>query len=159
MTEDEMVGWHHWLNGHEFEQCPALGETSEGPRSCEKQIIAPLCVGEGREVNLFIFCWRIETSLVAQMVKNLPAMQETQVQSLDWKDPLVKRMATHSSILAFRIPWAEGPGRLQSLGSQRVRHDWATPTTLTSRREHPLWTKRGFFVVFFLFCSCKAFGG
>ena len=52
------------------------------------------------------------------MVKNLPAMQETQVQSLVWKDPLEKEMATHSSILAWRIPWIEEPGRLQSMGSQ-----------------------------------------
>ena len=51
------------------------------------------------------------------MVKNLPAMQETRVQSLDWEDPLEKRMATHSGILAWRIPWIEEPGRLQSMGS------------------------------------------
>ena len=61
--------------------------------------------------------------LVAQMVKNLPAMQETQVQSLDLEDPLEKGIATHSSILAWRIPWTEEPGRLQSMESQRVRHD------------------------------------
>ena len=57
------------------------------------------------------------------MVKNLPAMQETQVQSLDLEDPLEKGIATHSSILACRIPWTEEPGRLQSKGLQRVRHD------------------------------------
>ena len=51
------------------------------------------------------------------MVKNLPAMQETRVQSLDWEDPLEKGMATHSSILAWRIPWIETPGGLQSMGS------------------------------------------
>ena len=62
-------------------------------------------------------------SLVAQMVKYLPAMQETQVQSLGWEDPLEKGMATHSSILVWRIPWAEEPGRLRSMGSQKVRHD------------------------------------
>ena len=61
-------------------------------------------------------------SLVAQMVKNLPAMQETQVQSLGWEDPLVEEMATYSNILAWRIPLAEEPGGLQSLGSHRVRH-------------------------------------
>ena len=59
------------------------------------------------------------------MVKNLPAMQETQVQSLDWEDPLEKGMETDSSILAWRIPQSEEPGRLQSMGSQRVRRDWA----------------------------------
>ena len=62
-------------------------------------------------------------SLVAQMVKNLPAMQETWVQSLGWKDLLEKGMATHSSILAWRIPRTEEPGGLQSMGSQRVRQD------------------------------------
>ena len=58
------------------------------------------------------------TSLVAQSVKNPPAIQETQVQSLGWEDPLEKGMATHSSILPWRIPWTEEPGRLQSMGSQ-----------------------------------------
>ena len=60
---------------------------------------------------------------MAQMVKNLPAMQGTQVQSLGWKDPLQKGMATHSSILAWRTPWTEEPGALQSMGSQRIGHD------------------------------------
>ena len=64
--------------------------------------------------------------LVAQMVKNLPALQETWVRSLGREDPREKVMATHSSILAWRTPWAEEPGRLQSTGSQRVRHDQAT---------------------------------
>ena len=62
-------------------------------------------------------------SLVAQMVKNLPAMQETWVQSLGWKDPLEKEMAIHSNILAWKIPWTEEPGRLPSMGLQRVRCD------------------------------------
>ena len=57
------------------------------------------------------------------MVKNLPSMQETQVQSLGQEDPLEKGIATHPSILAWRIPWAEEPGGLQSIGSQKVRHD------------------------------------
>ena len=61
--------------------------------------------------------------MVAQMVKHLPTMQETQVQSLDQEDTLEKEMATHSSTLAWKIPWTEEPGRLQSMGSQRVRHD------------------------------------
>ena len=68
-------------------------------------------------------------SLVAQMVKNLPAMQETQVQSLGWEDPLEEGMATHSSILAWRFPGTEEPGGLQSMGSPRVRHDWVTKHT------------------------------
>ena len=57
------------------------------------------------------------------MVKNLPAMQETWVQSLVWEDVLEKEMSTHSSILAWRTSWTEEPSGLQSLGSQRVRHD------------------------------------
>ena len=67
-------------------------------------------------------------SLVAQTVKNLPAVQETQVQSLGREDPLEKRMATHSSILAWSMPWIEEPGGLQPMGSQRIGHDWATNT-------------------------------
>ena len=61
--------------------------------------------------------------MVAQLVKGLPTMQETQVQSLGQEDLLEEEMATHSSILAWRIPWTEEPGRLQFMGSQRVKHD------------------------------------
>ena len=71
-------------------------------------------------------CVSFWASLVAQMVKNLPEMQETWVRSLDWEDPLEKGMATHSSVLAWSTPWTEEPGGLQSMGSQRVGHDWAT---------------------------------
>ena len=60
---------------------------------------------------------------MAQMVKNLTAMRDTWVLSLSWEDPLEKRVATHSSIIAWKIPWTEEPGRLQSLGSQRVGHN------------------------------------
>jgi len=60
---------------------------------------------------------------VAKTIKNLPAMQETQVRSPSQEDPLEKRMATHSHILAWRIPWTEEPGRLQSMGSPRVGHE------------------------------------
>ena len=63
---------------------------------------------------------------MAQMVKRLPTMRETQVQSVGREDLLGKEMATHSSILVQKIPWTEEPGRLQSMGSQRVRHNWAT---------------------------------
>ena len=61
--------------------------------------------------------------LVAQRLKRLPTMRETQVRSLGWEDPLEKEMATHSSILAWRIPWIEEPGGLQSTGLQRVGLD------------------------------------
>ena len=67
-------------------------------------------------------------SLVVPMVKNLPAMWETQVWTLDWEDPLEKGMATHSSILAWRIPWIEEPGGLQSVGLQRVAYNWESNT-------------------------------
>ena len=70
------------------------------------------------------------TSLVAQTVKRLSTMQETQVPSLGWEDPLEKEMAIHSSTAAWKIPWTEEPGRLQSMGSQRVGHDWATSLSL-----------------------------
>ena len=77
----------------------------------------------------FQFCSNfLYGSQMAQRVNNLPVMQETQetlVQSLNWEDSLEEEMAIHSSILAWRIPWTEEPGGLQSLGSQRVRHDWA----------------------------------
>ena len=63
------------------------------------------------------------SSLVAQRLKRLPAVQETWVRSVGREDPLEKEMATHSSTLAWRIPWTEEPGRLQSMGSLRVRHD------------------------------------
>ena len=63
---------------------------------------------------------------VAQMLKNLPAMQETQIKPLGWKNLLEKGMATHCSILAWRIPWTEEPGGVQSMRWQRVGHDWAT---------------------------------
>ena len=66
------------------------------------------------------FIW---ASLVAQMIKRLPAMRETLVQSLGREDPLEKEMTTHCSTLAWKIPWMKEPGRLQSMGSQRVGHD------------------------------------
>ena len=70
-----------------------------GSEFCEYTLLSPICA-----------------SLVAQMLKNLPAMQETWVQSLDWEDPREKGMATHSNILAWRIPWTQEPGGLQSMG-------------------------------------------
>ena len=85
---------------------------------------------------MFLFCWLncnqfFFFSLVAQRLKRLPPMRETWVRSLRWEDPLEKKeMVTHSSTLAWRIPWMEKPGRLQSIGSQRVGHDWATSPSL-----------------------------
>ena len=84
-----------------------------------------------------VYCW---ASPVAQTVKHLPTMRETRVQFLGQKDLLEKEMATCSSILAWKIPWMEEPGRLQSMGSHRVGHNWLT--------SHTLWsTVKGFGIV------------
>ena len=73
--------------------------------------------------NNILLYHQCNSSLVAERVKSLPAMRETRVQSLGWEDPLEKEMATHSSTLAWKIPWMEEPRRLQSMGLQRVGHD------------------------------------
>ena len=88
-----------------------------------------------------------ESSLVAQMVKRLPAMWETWVRSLGWEDLLEKKMATHSSTLAWKIPRTEEPGRLQSMALQRVEHDWVNPFF-----KLPIVFTNSFFVVSVLFC-------
>ena len=80
-----------------------------------------------------------QASPVAQLVKNLAAMWETQVQFLGLKDPLEKEMATHSRSLAWRIPWIEKPGGLQSMGSQTVRHNCVTITSLHRDLREILW--------------------
>ena len=85
--------------------------------------ILPWCPSARSLVQLWV-----PLSLVAQKAENLPAMQESQAQPLGWEDPLEEKMASHSSILAWRIPWTEEPGRLEYMRSQRVRHDWATKT-------------------------------
>ena len=77
----------------------------------------------GRGKYIFHYLYSNELPLVAQMVKHLPTMWETRVQSLGQEDLLEKELATHFSILAGKIPWMEEPGRLQSMGSQRVGHD------------------------------------
>ena len=144
MIEDEMVGLHHQFNRHEFEQ--ALGD-GEGQGSLAyynpwgtkswtwlSDWTTTINLGKskyngfktnGAELLLTIICdWYLsisivprEASLVAQMVKNLPAMQETQVHFLGQEGPLEKEMATHFKILAWRIPWTEEPGGLQTMGS------------------------------------------
>ena len=80
----------------------------------------------GQVVDTVFLSLFLRASLVAQMVKHLPALRETWVWSPGGEDPLEKEMATHSSIFAWKIPWMEEPDRLQSVGSQRVGHDWAT---------------------------------
>ena len=91
---------------------------------------------------------------VTQMVKNLPMMQETWVRYLGQKDPLEKGLTIQSSILAWRIPWKEEPGRPQSMWSQRVRHDWVTNTATTSGYTIRLKTSRGHsFCPFWCLCQ------
>ena len=103
----------------------AIGDyTQILPTSCSLKSIMCFTVLQKPALNYCLF----QASLVAQMVKNLPAVQDTQAQSLGWEDPLKKGMSTHSGILAWRIPWTQEPGRLQSMGSQRVRHGWVTNT-------------------------------
>ena len=89
-------------------------------RSLESQVYWILWFYEVGEKNQTII------GVNAQTIKNLLAMQETQVRFQGWEDPLEKGMAIHSNILACRILWTEEPGRVQSMGSQRVRHEWAT---------------------------------
>ena len=83
------------------------------------------------------------------MVKRLPAMWETRVRFLDWEDPLEEEMATHSSILAWRIPWTEQPHGLRSIGLQRVRHDWRDLAHTTSMLN----------IIYWIPTNCQAFGG
>ena len=100
------------------------------------------------------------------MVKCLPTVQETWVRSLGWEDPLEKEMATHFSILAWRIPWTEEPGRLQFMGSQRAGHDWVTSLThslthsLTESPDHHYPLERlGKQFFFYSLQACKGVGG
>ena len=86
--------------------------------------------------------------LVASLVKNQPAMREIWVRSLGWEDPLEKEMATHSSILAWRTPWTEEPGGLQSTGSQRIGHNWTSDLTVVSLI---------LILIFILMCHLNAF--
>ena len=86
-------------------------------------ILSEVSQTEKDKYHMIFFTCIIWASLVAQMVKNLPAMQETQVQFLGQEDPLEEGMATHPSILAWKTPWTEKPVRIQSIESQRVRHD------------------------------------
>ena len=96
----------HFLKESTF--ISSLRDISQSPRANEQLSKYSLCT---------------QASLVAQLVKNPPVMQETWVRSLGWEDPLEKGKAAHSSILAWRIPWTEEPGGLQPVGSQRIRHD------------------------------------
>ena len=98
---------------------------------------------------------------MSHMVKNLPAMQETRVWSLGWEDPLEKGMATQSSILAWRIPWAEEPDRLQSMGSQRIGHNWVNSLHFTSlqerlKKENGRWSQEEASDILVGICPCSS---
>ena len=117
--EDARV-WAHW--SHSFD----MQISFLGPVSC----VLTSWISSGHTVGSASLHW------LAQIVKNLPAMWETQIRSLGQEDLLEKEMATHSSILAWRIPWTEEPGGLQSKGSQRVGHKWAINNT---QEETEVW--------------------
>ena len=94
-----------------------------------------------QEDSWHCFTWEVypyypKLKLVAQTVKNLPAIRETWVRSLGQEDPLEHGTVTHSSFLAWRIPWTEELGRLQSMGLQRVRHDWVTFTNVLVKSKY-----------------------
>ena len=95
-----------------------VGSLLRAPPGKPQSNYTPIKINKNKYLGIYL-----TASLVAQRLKHLPAMQETWVRSLSWEEHLEKEMATHSSILAWRIPWMEGPGGLQSTGSQRVGHD------------------------------------
>ena len=94
---------------------------------------------QGSNLGL-LHCRWVESSLVAQTVKCLPRVRETWVRSLGQEDPLEKEMATHSSTLAWKIPWTEERSRLQSMESQRVGHHWANSLHFTSLHFFTIWS-------------------
>ena len=131
--------WKHriprWLSGEKSAcQCKGAGDIRFDPVGQEDLLEEEMATHSGK------ILWRrkkkptpvFSASLVAQMVKSLPAVRETRVRSLGWKIPLEKEMATHSSILAWKIPWMEKPGGLQSMGSPRVGHSRVTSLSLSS---------------------------
>ena len=120
---------YYLLEIHFLEDSPDPGSLGGKESTCnagDPASIPGLERSPGKGIgNPLRYSW---VSLVAQSVKNPPAMWETWVRSLGWKDPLEKGTATHSNILAWKIPRTEEPGRLQSMGLQRVGHDWVTFT-------------------------------
>ena len=114
-TEDEMAGWHHWLDGHEFEWTPGVGDGQGGLACCDSW-------GHKESDTTEQLNW---TELMTSLpVKNLPAMRETWVLSLGWEDPLQNGKATHSNILAWRIPWGCKEVDTTELLSLSLWHLW-----------------------------------
>ena len=108
--------------------CQQIGKTQQWPQDWKRSVFIPIPKkGNAKECSNYrtiaLISHVSETSLVAQTVKHLPTMWETWVQSLGQEDPLEKEMETYSSTLTWKIPWIEEPGRLQSMGSQRVGQD------------------------------------
>ena len=120
------LGYTHWLPATEDELLARFHLTLPPSQdNCAVSLFGSVLSVDVLYNTNAIYSW---ASLVVQLVNKPPAMWETWVLSLGWEDPLEKGTATHSSILAWRSPWTEKPGRLQSMGSKRVRHDWATFT-------------------------------
>ena len=120
-----LVPWTSWLHG----ECITFWMLSEGLINGVTELSYLLTF------EILLFFQRI--SLVAQMIKKLPTMQESWVQSLDQEDPLEKGMVTHFSILVWKIPWTEESGGLQSMGSQKVGHNWVTNTFTSLPKDYP----------------------
>ena len=113
-----------------YEQVELSEAPGQGAVRTQRKTINSSREASAREVTFRGGLWWIRTSLVTQMVKRLPTMRETQVQSLGREDLLEKEMAVHSSILSWKISWMEKPGRLQSMGSQTARHEWGISLSL-----------------------------
>ena len=111
--------------------------SGRGPDPALPRVLRPSLLLSSSFLILFLFFLILLnlTSLVAQMVKRQPAMQETQVRSLGQEDPCRRKWQPNSSTLAWRIPWMEEPGGLQFMGLQRVGHDWATSLSLSEPEE------------------------
>ena len=139
-TEDEMAGWHHWLDGNEFEWTLGVGDGQGGLACCSSW-------GCKKSDTTERMNW---TELVVQMVKNLPAVHQTQVRSLGQEDTLEKGMATCCSILAWRIPWTEEPDGPQLMGYKELdTTEWLTrwrilknspSSTQVLQWTHAVWT-------------------
>ena len=130
-----MAGWHHLLNGHEFEWTPGVGDGQGGLACCnswgckESDMTEWLNWTELNETDSHEIWKVVEKKLgFSGGSAVMQEMEEMQFWSLGWEDPLEKEMTIYSSILAWQIPRTEEPGELQSMGSQRVGLDWATNT-------------------------------